>query len=598
MWRAEGNLPTPSALRDLVVQRLAGLNAAERDLLERLALCGPVSVVDVDAFGLSDAAERLEQVGLVDLLTERRRRVLGIAHPMHADVLRDELHSGRAREIYLDAAEAIEARGMRRRTDVWRSAGWRFEAGAPVDPDLLLSAAETGRAAGDMASACRLAERVWLDRRVPGDGLAYGEALSVTGQAGEAEAVVAVAQDEAAGGVPPDIALVAPIALIADCRSMNAFWGLSDPPLARTVLQDARRTLGPTDGPALVGAEAWMLAFDGRPTDALALLETIDDGVLRARAVTAIPRATALTLHGRTAEAIEVAQQGQADRAALGPDPVAAAPQLHLSAEIYALTEHGRLVEGTELCRHTHDAAVVDDDFLGVVFMGLSVGRLWLRRGRPRTALRWFRQVQPSSVFLRPMRRLSLVGITVASVWLDDIEGARVALGELREVPPSASFLAPEVGLAESWVAWAEGRPDDARQALFDASELARSSGQATAELALLLDAARLGGAGAVASRVAELAAASQSPFAAAIDAFVFGLARDDADRLAEAGAAWEEMDARLLAAEAFVALAPSLRRDQQAREATAAEKTAAMLLESTEGARTRASPSPTPWSP
>ena len=100
-----------------------------------------------------------------------------------------------------------------------------------------------------------------------------------------------------------------------------------------------------------------------------------------------------------------MSRRGLQERAELGADPVAANPRLHISGEIFALTEEGRLVEGSELALVVHDEAVASDDVFGMVFMGLSLGRLWLRRGRPRTALSWFRQILPLSTVLQKLER-------------------------------------------------------------------------------------------------------------------------------------------------------------------------------------------------
>lgn len=594
VWRLARNLPTPAALQELVQQRLAGLGGDETDLLERLALCGPLSLTDLERRGWTAAVEALEAAELIDLVPDNRRHHVTLSHPMHADVLRDGMRTSRSRQIYREEAEVLEGHGLRRRTDALRAASWRLQAGIEVDPALLRVAADTARSTGDLASTARLAERAWLDTGAPRDGLVLGEALMSSGRAAEAEAVLEPTytrlMDAAGSPEPPDGASSADapiLTLVADCRSMNAYWGLADPELAYRVLQDARAVLGLADDPDLLGAEAWMLAFDGRPHDAIALLAAMDLAPLRARAVTAIPRTAALTLVGRTHEAVEIARAGQRERAELGPDPVAANPRLHVSGEIFALTEDGRLVEACELALVVHDEAVADDDVFGMVFMGLSLGRLWLRRGRPRTALSWYRQIQPLATFLRPMHRLTLVGIAVASAWIDDEAAARRAVEELHDLGPGPSFLAPEVGLAEAWLAWVEGHPDQARAACFDRAAEARASGQATAELNLLLDAARLGAAKDAVERVEELAAVSQSAFAAAAASLVAGLARDDVDALAAAGAGFEGIDAQLLAGEAFVALAEARRRRGEAREATAAEHTATLLLACTEEART-----------
>src|SRR4051812_18239277 len=134
VWRWHGELGVGARLAELVGARLDGLGTEERAALEVVAVGAPVEAGAIDARAL----EALERVEIVEHRAEDRRRVVDVAHPLHGEVVRAGLARTRLEAIQRELADAVEARGARRRTDLARLALWRVGARgrgrAPVPP--------------------------------------------------------------------------------------------------------------------------------------------------------------------------------------------------------------------------------------------------------------------------------------------------------------------------------------------------------------------------------------------------------------------------------------------------------------------------------
>ena len=105
---------------------------------------------------------------VVEVRVDGRRRSVDVAHPLHGEVVRTRLSRTRQEAIQRRLADAVEARGARRRTDVPRLAVWRLESGAAGDHALLERAAEQALSAVDHVLAERFALRRGAGgRRIP-----------------------------------------------------------------------------------------------------------------------------------------------------------------------------------------------------------------------------------------------------------------------------------------------------------------------------------------------------------------------------------------------------------------------------------------------
>ncbi|MGH9156436.1 MAG: AAA family ATPase, partial [Acidimicrobiales bacterium] len=156
LWRLVAPLSPSDRLVQLVEARLADLNPDERDLLEVVSFGEPLGPAELSALGQPALIETLERKALLLSLTDGRRLVVRLNHPLYGDVLRGGVPGLRARTIARDLAEAVEATGARRREDTLRVATWRLDGGG-ARPELMTDAATIARWRYDFPLAERLA---------------------------------------------------------------------------------------------------------------------------------------------------------------------------------------------------------------------------------------------------------------------------------------------------------------------------------------------------------------------------------------------------------------------------------------------------------
>jgi DNA-binding CsgD family transcriptional regulator/tetratricopeptide (TPR) repeat protein len=584
VWFLDGPLRAPLRLREVVEARLDHLDSAARDVLERLALCQPVGLGQLEAAAGLTVLEELERDGLISVSTNGRRESVRLAHPLHADVLRSGLSALRKRSILLEQAAAVEAWGARRREDALRIATWRLEATGRADPGLLLRAARLARYDHDFRQAATLARAAVSAEPSAAAGLVLGESLYNLGSFEDAETALAAAAELAAGDDE--------VVRIATVRRRNLFRGCRREADAVEVGRAAMaRVTSVVARDELLTGEAEVLAISGRPLDALALLEQVDAGNPRLRVLAAMPRAAALAMTGQTAEAVAVAEQAYDDHVALGDELAIASPGTHRVNLLFALVQAGRLDEADEKGRSWFEVAVRARAPLGVIWLAVHLARGALTQGRPDTALRWSGRacsaIDASGV--EGMRAAAYAIQAVAHSLLDDAAASAARADEVDALTTGFGFLAPELPLGRAWALVAAGELPAARALLLPAATDAERAGHLPAAAWLLHDAARLGAAAEAAPPLADLAGRTDSALVAARAEHAAALAADDGERLAAVADQFETLGAVLVAAEATAASADAWRRRRERRRAAALEVRAEALAGRCEGARTPA---------
>ena len=582
VWRLERLDPGVDRLIEIVERRLADVEGPARELLDLLALCQPLSLTDAEDRCGAAGVESLERSGLITLSAQRRRQVVTLAHPLHAEVLRRALPRTRARRLTIGQAELIEARGARRREDPLLVATWRLDALGHADAALLVEAARIARYAQDFVAVERLARHAHEDEPTAFAALLLGEALYELAQFEESDTVLAAARS-----YPMDPATEL---LLASTRSKNLFWGLLEPDRALGVLIDARSRLSAVEATdELVAEEASIHTFSGRPVEALALLDDIrgqDD--LRTRVVRAWILAPALTAVGRCGEAASVAERGFVDHLELGDQLAIAHPGSHIVAQAFALTDAGRLSEAEKLAQAGYDITVSDRSLIGQIWFTLNLGRVASLQGRTVTARRWYLEgvgLARATNFRGPLR-LALAGLAMARALQGDREAARADIAEMDSLAPFA-FLHAEQEMARAWVAVVEGDLAYAENVLAAAAADAAEHGAALSEAKVLHDLARLGGAGLVAARLSALAEEIDSDLIGAAARHGRALASGDAGELSGVAEDFEALGALVLAAEAATAAGEEWKRRGEQRRARAMAERAALLVAQCEGTRT-----------
>jgi hypothetical protein len=124
MWRWRGEVNAGTRLVELVDLRIEDVGASGRRMLELVAVGAPLEVGLLEP-GDSAALEALERGELVQRRTDGRRRFVDVGHPLHGEAVRAQLVPTRAEAIQTRLADAVAARGSRRRGDLLRVAVWR-----------------------------------------------------------------------------------------------------------------------------------------------------------------------------------------------------------------------------------------------------------------------------------------------------------------------------------------------------------------------------------------------------------------------------------------------------------------------------------------
>lgn len=592
IWHlVDDRLPGTARLTEMISTRLAGADAAGRPVLELLALCEPLPLAHAEALAPPQVTAALERAGLVRIAQDRRRTTVSLAHPLYGEVLRAGLPVLRRRELLLDQAARVQARGARRRGDPLHIAGWQLTATGTADPALLARAAVLARHAHDLPQTVALLDALPEKYRTTATDLRLGEALFELGRWDRAEATLARAD---ALAVEEQDRLA--VALV---RTTNLLW--SNAPVAEALaVNDAarERISGPADRRKLTINEGFLRIVGGRPVEGLALLADLETDVGDAPDVNAWLRGAwmkpaALALVGRTAEATTWARRAHDGHRLVQERALASHPAFQRVPLVLALTEAG--LPAAEACREgEHAYAELTAAGSPVrIWLAVLLGRAHWLAGHPVTARRWWAEAATvaRSIDHAMALRLVLAGLAACAAVLGDLDAAEATLAEHRALPPVEPGLlsAGEELLGEAWLLAARGQVGRARSVLVEAAGVARASGHVTGEALLLTDVARLGGAKEVTGRLTALALVCDGELAPARAQLARALVADDPELLLLAADACQAVGAELLAAEAAAAAAAAWRRADRPRRAAAADRRAATARARCEGARTPA---------
>ena len=578
VWHLDDRLPETSRLLDLVEQRIGGLSAESRSVVELLALCEPLELGYLETATPAGVLESLERAGLVTIAVADGQ--VRLAHPLHAKVVRAAMPRLRARVILLAQAERLEATHAASGPEALRIAVWRLDAGGQPDPAALVRGAHLARYAHDFRVVRRLMEAVPGGQLDAVGALLLGEALYELGIFDVSERVLAQGQ-----GLPSSEHVALRLAVT---RAKNAQWGLCQPEAALAIDAAARAVV--TSGPLaeeLVADEASVWTFSGRPDRALAVLERIGGGDRRTRVVRAIAGAIALATAGRTAEAVGVAEAGYADHVTLGDELAIAHPAMHMVNQVFALAEAGRLAEAERLARAGAEIVASQRVPIAQIWFAANLGRVAILQGRVATARRYYAEaagLAQANRFAGP-QRVALSGLALAHAMLGQADDAARVLQERTTMPPFG-FLGPEQGLADAWAAIASRSPAEAAGQFQAAAATAASTGHRTIEAWLWHDLMRTGAAD-VSDRLRELAGVCDSQLVSARARHAVAARARDAQELAGAADDFEALGAMLLAAEAATAAAEAFSRAGDRRAATAALRRSIELAAVCEGAVT-----------
>jgi DNA-binding NarL/FixJ family response regulator len=141
-WRLDPAVPiTTPRLLEVIEDRIGGLDAPLRTVLELLALAEPLTFDHLGALCGADIVEQCNTRELVTLADADGRWEVRLAHPLIGEAVRRRCGQVRAVRHFRDLARTAPAPLSHR--DVLARATWQLEGGAADDPAVLLDAART-----------------------------------------------------------------------------------------------------------------------------------------------------------------------------------------------------------------------------------------------------------------------------------------------------------------------------------------------------------------------------------------------------------------------------------------------------------------------
>ena len=586
IWRLAGSPVLSSRLVELIEARLGGLEASDRNVVDALAFGEPLGVACLRTVTTAEKLVELEDRGLIVTGYDGRRLDACLAHPLYGEVIRARIPALRSQDIRKSLANRVQAVGARRREDPLRFATWRLDAGGDMAPDLMVSAAVTARNRWDLTLAGRLARAAVTAGAGFPAAMLVAEIAMLEGEGEEAEKQLAALMPLATD----DCQRVA----VAAARVDNLISALGRADEALRVTEEAEAAVA--EGAArdqLAAKRAFVMHMSGRLAEALEVLEPVlarADGPSFAFA--RYIGGACLARTGRFAEALQVSEKtGPPGATDSGSEP-SFRPSLQAVVRGAVLTAAGRLPEAEELAGQEYARGVASGSVTVQAVFALHLSRVELTIGKVTAAARHaaearnlFRQKQ-----WRNLARTALTELALARALGGAPEEARAALSELDglNLPPD-DLNAIELRRARGWTEVAAGNRAAAHNHLREAVALAGHRGDLVWESEALHDLARLGWAEEAASRLAELATLVEGELAPARADHAAAVVAGDAEGLNRVSAAFEALDARLVAAEAAATAAVVLRRAGDVRRAAAAELRAAELARRCEGAVTPA---------
>ncbi|MEV6006982.1 LuxR C-terminal-related transcriptional regulator [Streptomyces sp. NPDC051976] len=562
-------------LAELMAARLSAADRVGRPVLELLALCGTLSLADARAVVSRDVLAGLEDSGLIEVTTDRRRATVQFLHPLYGEAVRAELPTLRRRTLLLGQIERVEAYGARRREDVLNLATWRLAAHGTADPALLLRAATLARHVRDYRQVVFLLRSLSARDHTARSQLLLGEALFELGDATRAEETLV----GAAGLAATDAERLD----VAFARTLNLFWAANDVAATLAVNTAARESLSGADEQRMLRVnEGALRAASGGPARSLELLDELDpDPRLSPNSsvwlMAAMMKPVALAVTGRAEEAVAFAGRAYDLHRRLDEQSLLFAPIGHLISQTLALAEAGRLAEARTVGHGAWETHGHEQNPVTWIWLAFHQARTEWLAGHVEPAHRWFAETVATCRTFRIHRgmRLGLAGLAACAALTGDIAAAESIEREAAEHPPS-DFRAGEDRLGEAWLYAARGQLAEARRTLTEAAASARVGGDLASEGLLLTDLARLGGPEPAADRLASIAQRCDGVLAAARAALAAALAAGDPEALADVSGELEAIGADLLAAEAASATSAAWTRAGHTHRAAAAARRSA----------------------
>jgi DNA-binding NarL/FixJ family response regulator len=488
LWTMVHRPHAGASLIDLVDARMAGLDQAERDAVEYLALAEPLELSEIGSLVSEATVLSAERKGLLVAAADGVR----LAHPLYGEAVRASLPELRSRAERMRLVDVLEARRTFGPDEALRVARLRLDAGVALPGELTLEAARAANRAGDPELGAQLGELALAADGGLGAALVLAQSQRQAGWPEDAEATLAEAEALAPGDPEAGNYTRQRLGLL--------FWELRRPADALALLD--RMTAWAQDERwqafVLRARQTYEGVIDGQ---GLGAAEPLISGEVES----AVPRRL-----GEVLRRIGLVFAGEADAASESAfqdlprsAPYDEADLANLAALVFAALEAGYRWDDleAELGRTMHEAVRLHlRDASGIAAHGIA--RLHVMRGRYRDAARWLAEAEFQLRRNDPYNTMLAVRATAVAVacFSADFDGAVAAHERLRSRMrrhPPVPAQRPIVARAAGWAEWVRNPTEAGQRLLADAESFAATMPGLAAGLAY--DALRAGNADAVA---------------------------------------------------------------------------------------------------
>lgn len=580
-WQWTGRPVIPPGLVEMVEARIGSAPAPVGEVLDILAVAGPIDLASLCRITDPGAVEDAETRGLIVLdETCRGEFEVQVAHPLYSEVRRNHSACTRLRRLRgLAASELARPERCRDLQTVIRYATLILESDREADADLVMRATRAASALPDLSLAERFAAAAISAGGTFEARFIRALALSWLGRGEEADAVlVDIPAQEMSGTDTGQVAFL---------RGMNRLYALADPDRASTDAV-AAASGAPSDARDCVDAFMGVYwAATGRPRTATTAWRSVCLAGLPdvVRASTAWAMAVVAGDAGRTTAA-EAA-------ASLGYEAVTASEGALMrfvisDAHVGLLLQAGRPREATAVAAPLHEQSRHVPGLAHALGAAVA-GRGALGEGLLESACRllrpaveaWWADGDPIGFGYRYQLPLA-----VALAMRGAVEAAVAALQKPHH--PGWSFVEYEWMLARAWVAAAQGAVSDAGSTALLAADVAQSRGQFAAEVMCLQTAVQLGCRSA-APRLTELSSIVEGRRVGLATRYAAALADGDGVKLCGVSEEFQDMGDRIAAMDAAAQAAVAHRHNGLRGSAFIAAARAEELSVECEGACTPA---------
>jgi DNA-binding CsgD family transcriptional regulator len=574
VWHWTGRFELMPTLTEVIDARIGQLTTEVRAVLELVAFGEPIGLPLLVRATDPAAVELAEERQLIRVVRDDRRANVWLAHPLYGEVVRQRCPVTRVRRLLADLADLVESVGARRRDDLLRIAVWRLDSDTVSDPRQLLDAARLAFAGYDIPLAIRLARAASTTGAGPDAAETLGTLLLLADQPAEALAVL----DSAVDLITDDAQRCRWLCI----RATIAYWGLADESTPEHLAKD---------GPLLTQAcaQTWVHAIEslmrlhhGEHETALELARGVLDSADSPAGARALAASTVAQIDAARGAFVQT-MQAMAEVEADAPQWQATAPALQLAVELArgtAMILAGDLgAVQTMVAAEFAGRADAGEFRLGSGYVTLVRAQAARLRGRLHEAARHAGQAAALLASSHAYAPLAFSERAHVAALSGDHALAAEALAQCdASHRPTMNILYPWLEQARAWVAICSGDPRTGLEVLSDLLGRLRADRFAGHELHALHSLVRLGRAGEVADRLAELATTLEGPLAPVMAWHARAAAAADGNGLLAAAEAFANLGLSMYAAEAAANAIPLLRTARAPQTTTATELLAGLL--------------------